>query len=99
MTESIDPPDDDDIVARRELETTRDAPAVQLVELVAELEETDAMSLAPIYDRADDLVADLFTSPPEPEADVELEFSYHGYRIHVQQDGTVTVRRDLAESA
>ncbi|ADB61548.1 hypothetical protein Htur_2673 [Haloterrigena turkmenica DSM 5511] len=85
-------PFDDDVVTRRTLDTSRDAPAIGLVEIVADVEGTDAMELAPIYDRADDLVADLFESPPEADADAELEFSYQGYRITVRQDGTVVIR-------
>lgn len=83
---------DDDVVTRRTLDTSRDVPAIGLVEIVAELEETDAMELTPIYDRADDLIADLFGTPPGSDADAELEFSYQGYRIEVQQDGTVVIR-------
>ena len=85
-------PTDDDVVTRRTLDTSRDAPAIGLVEIVAELEETDAMELTPIYDRADDLVDDLFGTPPGSDADVTLEFTYQGYRIVVQQDGTVVIR-------
>lgn len=83
---------DDDVVTRRALDTSRDTPAIGLVEIVADVDGTDAMELTPIYDRADDLVADLFESPPEADADAELEFSYQGYRITVRQDGTVVIR-------
>ena len=97
MTESIDS-GDDDVVARRTLDTSEDAPAIELVEFVADLEGADAMELDPIYDRTDDLVEDLFSTPPLSDADAELAFTYEGYRIHVRQNGTVTVRREGTES-
>ncbi|WP_339102881.1 HalOD1 output domain-containing protein [Haloterrigena salinisoli] len=87
---------DDDVVTRRTLDTTRDAPAIGLVEIVADLEETDAMELTPIYDRADDLIDDLFGTPPGADADARLEFTYQGYRIAVEQDGTVVIREPSA---
>lgn len=92
MTESIDPADDDDVVARYELDTTQEAPAVQLVEVVAALENTDQTALEPIYNRIDELIADLFSTPPPATADAVLEFTYQGYRITVRQDGTTVFR-------
>ena len=89
MTESIDSPDN---VECLEIDTTEGAPAVQLVELVADLEGADPAELAPVYDCIDHMIADIFSSPPPGEADAELEFSYQGYRVHVRQDGIVTVR-------
>ena len=77
---------DGDIVTR-ELETDQDAPATQVVEVVADLEGTSPMELPSIYRCIDNLMADLFASPPPTDADASLTFTYQGYRIRVQQDG------------
>lgn len=91
MSETIDSPHSDrHIVAKRVLDTDQDAPATQIVEVVAELENTNLTDLSPIYNCIDDLVTDLFSSPPPEEADANITFTYRGYRIHVQQDGTTT---------
>lgn len=92
MTEWIDPPDDD-VVASLDLDTTQESPEIRLVEIVADLESVPETELDPIYNSIDDVVDALFSSPPSGTADAELEFTYQGYRIHVEQDGT-TVFRD-----
>ncbi|RQG96479.1 HalOD1 output domain-containing protein [Natrarchaeobius chitinivorans] len=92
MSEPTDP-SDGHVVARQELDTDRDAPATQIVETIAALENADPIELSPVYDCIDDLVADLLSPPPSDEADANLAFTYHGYRVHVQQDGTATILR------
>ncbi|MFC4543400.1 HalOD1 output domain-containing protein [Halosolutus amylolyticus] len=89
MTESIDSTDDD-IVTCRDLDTSRESPAIQIVDIVADLEDADPAEIDPIYNCVDGLIADLFSSPPPAAAEAELTFTYQGYRIHVQQDGTTT---------
>ncbi|MXV61179.1 hypothetical protein GS429_03710 [Natronorubrum sp. JWXQ-INN-674] len=81
------------VLTRRELDTGRDVPETQLVEVVAELEESGMTELSPIYGCIDDMIADLFSSPPPAEAEAQLEFTYQGYRIHVRQNGVATFRR------
>ncbi len=54
--------------------------------------------LPPLYDRIDHMVKQLFTSPPPPDAQVELEFSYFGYRIRLDQGGNASVRKLAGES-
>ncbi|WP_226480182.1 HalOD1 output domain-containing protein [Natrinema amylolyticum] len=80
------------VVLRRQLDTERGDTTIQLVEIVAELDDREPTDLAPIYRSVDGLVSDLFGSPPPTHVDANLAFSYHGYRIHVEQDGTATVR-------
>lgn len=78
--------DGGDVVTRR-LETDRDAPATQIVEVVADLEDADPTELPSIYRCVDDLIADLFSSPPPADADAAVTFTYQRYRIYVRQDG------------
>ncbi|ELZ04334.1 hypothetical protein C480_12506 [Natrialba aegyptia DSM 13077] len=92
MTEIIGSPgNSDEILTRRTLDTEQDAPATQIVETIAELENTGPTELSPIYNCIDDLIANLFSSPPPGEADANITFTYRGYRIHVQQNGRMTI--------
>lgn len=91
---TIDSPNAEDVVTRRELDTTVESPGIQIAEIVADLEGCDTIDLSPIYDCIDSMIADLFSSPPPAEADAELAFTYLGYRIRLQQDGTATFRRN-----
>ncbi|TYL39179.1 hypothetical protein CV102_07785 [Natronococcus pandeyae] len=81
----------DDVITRQRINTEQDAPAAQVVELVADLEGREPTELPPIYYSVDELLADLFSSPPKAEADASLEFTYEGYQIRVQQNGVTTV--------
>lgn len=81
----------DDVLIERRLDTEQDAPAAQIVELVATLEDRDQTELPPIYYSIDELLAGLFSSPPSASSEVALEFTYEGYQFRVQRDGTTTV--------
>lgn len=74
-------------IVRRELETDRENPAVEVAEVVADLEDKEQTDLATVYDCIDHVVDHIFSTPPAPEAQVRVEFSYEGYRITVDQDG------------
>lgn len=64
-----------------------------LLRLVANLENCEVNDLPPLYDRIDHLVEGLFTSPPPAEAQAEIEFSYYGYRIELDQDGNISLMK------
>lgn len=83
--------DRDDIIARRTVDTDQDAPAAQVVELVAELENREPTELTPIYYSVNELLTDLFSSPPRAEAEASIEFAYEGYQIRVRKNGVTTV--------
>ena len=95
-----DAPDvsDDDVLLQRTLETEQDAPATQIVETIAQLEHSDPLELSPIYDCIDTLIADLFSSPPPAQATATVAFTYQGYRVHVQQNGTTTIAQRVGAS-
>ena len=67
-------------------------PNVDITETVAELKGVESDELSPLYDSIDHVVDNIFSTPPEPEAEVEVTFSYEGFRITVSQDGTATFR-------
>lgn len=75
-------------VVHRELDTDRENPAVQVAEVVAELEDKQPEELTTTYDCLDHVIDNIFSDPPSPEADLQITFSYEGYRVTVEQDGT-----------
>ena len=60
---------------------------MQVTEIVAELEGTEVDELFPIYEQLDDVLDNIFSEPPSPEAQLVITFSYEGYRITIEQDG------------
>ncbi|QLG63597.1 HalOD1 output domain-containing protein [Halorarum salinum] len=81
-------------VVRRELERDGANPAVQVSEVIAELEGKEVDELEAIYDCIDHVLDRVFSDPPRPGADVEVAFSYEGYRVSVEQDGSATFVRN-----
>jgi hypothetical protein len=77
----------EDEIVHRKLETDVKNPVGQVVEIVAELEDTDIDELTTAWSIIDELLANLFTNPPAPEAQAQIRFSYEGYRITVEQNG------------
>lgn len=91
------PPDSEDRIVHRELfEGERPdadhAPGIDLAEVIANLEGTDATDIPALYDTVDHLVEHLFSTPPL-EAQCRLEFTFEGYRITPAQDGRATFVR------
>lgn len=62
---------------------------IELSEVVADLEGRDSLELPTLYHQVDHLLEELFSDPPAPEAQVEISFTYEGYRIDVDQSGHV----------
>ncbi|WP_340100335.1 HalOD1 output domain-containing protein [Salinibaculum salinum] len=60
-----------------------------LLERIAELGGTDIEELPSLYMEVDHFVESLFEVPPSPAAQMEIRFSYAGYRITIAQSGTV----------
>jgi len=86
--------DNGDVITRRTLDTDQETPATQVAELVADLEDRDATDLSPIYYSVNELLTDLFSSPPRTTANAVVEFTYEGYQFRLRQDGTTTVTSD-----
>jgi len=77
-------PQDD--VVERELDPDGD-PTVTIPQAVAELKDSDTTELTSMYGCMDHVIDHIFSDPPSPEAEVEVRFSYEGFRITVNQDG------------
>lgn len=80
-------PHDDEIVHRK-LNVDRENPSIAVVEVIADLKRKETDELSPIYDCVDGMLSELYSTPPSPEAQMAVEFTYGGYRITVEQDGT-----------
>lgn len=76
----------DDIVHRK-LDTDDEAPVDQLAEVVSELEGRGIGTLQPLYRQIDHVLDQIFSDPPAEGAQVEITFTYEGYRITVEQNG------------
>lgn len=74
----------------REFDTEAEEPGVQIAETVADIEETDTTELATIHECIDGVLINIFSTPPSPDAQMEVTFSYEGYRVTIEQDGTAT---------
>ncbi|WP_262177955.1 HalOD1 output domain-containing protein [Haloarcula laminariae] len=77
-----------DEIVRRELDTDIEEPAIGIAEVVAELEGISVTELPATYNCIDGMLSELYSNPPEPEAQMTVEFTYGGYRITVEQSGT-----------
>lgn len=89
------PPNGDEVIVHRELfegerPDARDAPEIDIAEIVADLEGHDATEISALYDTVDHLVEHLYSTPPPLEAQCTLEFTFEGYRIALTQDGHAT---------
>lgn len=82
-------PDERDVEPKHiTLDTSNGDPTYEIVETIASLEGTKSDELPSFYDTVDHLVEHVFTDPPKPEAQIRIEFTYAGYRITLNQDGS-----------
>ncbi|WP_225334601.1 HalOD1 output domain-containing protein [Halomicrobium urmianum] len=80
-------------IFHRSVEPRESTENERVLGVIADVEDCDVTDLPPIYSRIDDVLEDLFSDPPVREAQVEISFSYYGYRITVDQEGDMTLRR------
>jgi hypothetical protein len=62
-----------------------------LLQIIADRENVEIEELPSFYTQIDHMVESLFKDPPSPEAQIELDFTYAGYRIRLTQTGEVTL--------
>jgi hypothetical protein len=74
-------------IVHRQLDTDRKDPAAAIAEVVADLDGRSTDDLPSTYSQVDGMLDNLFTDPPVPEAQMEVSFTYAGYRVTVGQDG------------
>jgi len=83
MTSTMEKSPESEIIHRK-FDRDAEEPSIQVVEAVADIEGTDATELTSIWGCIDSVLGDLFSDPPSPEAQIEIEFNYEGYRITVE---------------
>lgn len=75
-------------IVHRHLATDRENPAVEVAEAVADIKGVDEAELTPTWTCIDDILDNLFSDPPAPEAQAQITFTYEGFRVTVEQDGS-----------
>ncbi|ELY42818.1 HalOD1 output domain-containing protein [Natronorubrum tibetense] len=75
-------------------ESTDSTASLSIIERVATLEETDPITLPPLYDAIDpealDSVVDSSTAS-DSRSPATVRFSYCGYDVLVRRDGEITI--------
>jgi hypothetical protein len=87
-----------DEIVHRQIDTERETPVVAIAEIVSEIENVPHEELTTTYEHLDHILQELFSSPPVPEAQVEVSFTYEGYRIKVEQSGDVQLIRATTDN-
>ena len=88
-----------DEILHRQIDTDRETPVVAIAEIVSEIENVPHEELTTTYEHLDHILQELFSNPPVPEAQVEVSFTYEGYRVKVEQDGHVQLIRATSDDA
>ena len=88
------PPRSSDDVLTFTFDTDTTDPNVDVVTTIADLEDVAVEELPALYDTIDQVLEHLYSRPPSPTADLQIAFSYHGYRVVLEQDGTATFYPD-----
>jgi len=73
----------------REIPVDPDDADYNIVSLVAELEGGDFDDLPSFYPEIDHFAEKLLRNPPSARAQMEIEFSYAGYRVRMDSRGQV----------
>ena len=75
--------------ARGQSEPDPDAAEHDLLAIVADLEHVPIDELPSFYREAGHFVAELFETPPSDGSQMEITFSYAGYRVTINRKGDV----------
>jgi hypothetical protein len=82
-------PDEETGIVITQIDTDPETAEFDFLELVAAIEDKPVDELPLLYDEIDHLVEQMFQTPPSIDAQVEISFSYSGYRITIDRDGDV----------
>ena len=91
----MDERSDDSAVVTRQFDTESADPNVEVVSVIADLEERRVEDLPPLYNCIDHVLEHLFENPPSESASMVVSFSYQNYRITIEQDGTARFERSV----
>jgi hypothetical protein len=79
----------DSDVVRRTLDTDAEEPTTEIIKALADIEGKDETQLGALWNCTDGVLENLFSDPPSPDAEMQVSFTFEGYRISVHQNGQV----------
>ena len=85
--------DDEAGIVHWQFDPDQDDPIIDVAAVVAELEGKETTDLSALYDCVDTVLEEIFSNPPSPEAQIQMAFTFEGYRITINQDGSATFLR------
>ena len=91
---------DEDGILQFAIEPDPESAEYDLLSVLSEHEGVGIEELPPLYSVLDQFVGEMFDDPPSESAQLEMTFSYAGYRVTVTQGGHVTlvpVKESLTE--
>lgn len=74
-----------------EIEPDPETAEYELLSVLTEHDGVGMDDLPPLYSVLDQFIGEMFDDPPSESAQLEMSFSYAGYRITVTQGGHVTL--------
>lgn len=88
-TDSGEGETDTDGLVRKTIQASADTAEYDFLAIVAELEGKELDELPSLYDEVGHLIETLFQTPPSPESQFEMSFSYAGYRVTISHRGHI----------
>ena len=76
-------------MVRRQITPDPESSEYDLLEIIAELEDCEIEALPSLYNEVDHVVETMFKTPPSDRAQIEISFSYAGYRVSIDRKGFV----------
>lgn len=76
-------------IVRRQISPSPDTAEYDFLEIVAELENQEIEELPSLYREVDHLLETMFETPPSAESQVQIAFSYAGYRVWIDKQGAI----------
>jgi hypothetical protein len=76
-------------IVRRHIDPDQSTAEYDFLEIIAELEGCEIEALPSLYNEVDNVVETMFKTPPSERAQLEISFSYAGYRVRIDRTGRV----------
>ena len=76
-------------IIRRRIDPDPATAEYDLLEIIAELEGSEIEGLPSLYNEVEHVVETMFKTPPSERAQIEVSFSYAGYRVSIDRHGVV----------
>jgi len=78
-------------IVRRQIAPDPETSEYDLLEILAEIEDCEIEELPSLYNEVEHVVETLFKTPPSAGAQMSVSFSYVGYRVTIERNGTVQI--------